>query len=143
MVTGAVLATGTGEHPSAEKVRALVRVGAVRTLEQDLAYGLRMLVDIAIRGLSPAVNDPTSAIQSLDQIDDILDQAGRPLAGSGSLQVTRRMRALLDDLRAVAPAPRWPAIDRKLAALQRAFPDMAEEAEAARPDHQGIGSPRR
>lgn len=182
VVTGAVLATGTGGHPSARKVRALVRVGAVRTLEQDPAYGLRMLVDIAIRGLSPAVNDPTSAVQSLDQIDDILtrlaglslgdgrlhDASGRVavsypaptwdtflslaideilLYGSGSLQVTRRMRALLDDLRTAAPAPRWPAIDLKLAALQRAarraFPDMAEGAEAARPDHQGIGSPRR
>jgi uncharacterized membrane protein len=73
-------------------------------------------------------------------IDEIL------LYGQGSLQVTRRLRALLDDLRAATPTPRWPAIDRKLAALQRAvrraFPDEADEAEAVRPDRQGIGSPR-
>jgi uncharacterized membrane protein len=181
VVTGALLATGTGGQPSAWTVRALVHIGSTRTLEQDPAYGLRMLVDIAIRALSSAVNDPTSAIQALDQIDDILTRlAGRSLGygrlhdasgrvvvsypaptweaflslaideillyGSGSLQVTRRVRALLDDLRAVTPPPRWPAIDLKLAALHRAarrsFPDEAEEAEAVRPDRQGIGSPR-
>jgi uncharacterized membrane protein len=182
VVTGAVLASGTGGPPSPWEVRALVRIGPVRTLEQDPAYGLRMLVDIAIRALSPAVNDPTSAIQALDQIDDILTRlAGRSLGdgrlhdasgrvvvsypaptwdaflslaideillfGSGSLQVTRRLRALLDDLRAITPPPRWPGIDLKLAALRRAarraFPDKADEAQAVRPDRQGIGSPRR
>ncbi|HEY1627549.1 MAG TPA: DUF2254 domain-containing protein [Streptosporangiaceae bacterium] len=182
VVTGAVLATGTGERTCVRAVRGLVRVGAVRTLEQDPAYGLRMLVDIAIRALSPAVNDPTSAIQALDQIDDVLtrlagrslgdgrlhDESGRVvvsypaptwdaflslgideilLYGSGSLQITRRLRALLDDLRAVTPPARWPAIDVKLAALRRAvrraFPDKDDEAEATRPDRQGIGSPRR
>jgi uncharacterized membrane protein len=182
VVTGAVLATGTGSPPSARAVRGLVRIGSVRTLEQDPAYGLRMLVDIAIRALSPAVNDPTSAIQALDQIDDILTRlAGRSLGdgrlhdasgqvmvsypaptwadflnlsideillyGSGSLQITRRLRALLDDLRAATPPPRWPAIDLKLAALhravQRTFPDQTEATEAAFPDRQGIGSPRR
>jgi uncharacterized membrane protein len=181
VVTGAMLATGTGSPPSPWAVRGLVRIGSTRTLEQDPAYGLRMLVDIAIRALSPAVNDPTSAIQALDQIDDILtrlagrslgygrlrDAAGRVvitypaptwdaflslaideilLYGSGSLQVTRRLRALLDDLRAITLPPRWPAIDLKLAALHRAvrrtFPDGPEAAEAARPDRQGIGSPR-
>jgi uncharacterized membrane protein len=74
-------------------------------------------------------------------IDEIL------LYGSGSLQITRRLRALLDDLRAATPPPRWPAIDSKLAALhravQRTFPDQPEAAEAAFPDRQGIGSPRR
>jgi uncharacterized membrane protein len=182
VVTGAVLATGTGGQPAPWTVRALVRIGPVRTLEQDPAYGLRMLVDIAIRALSPAVNDPTSAIQALDQIDDIVTRlAGRSLGegrlhdlsgrvvisypaptwdaflslavdeillyGSGSLQVTRRLRALLDDLRASTPPARWPAIDAKLAALRRAirraFPDETEQAEAAQPDRQGIGSARR
>ncbi len=43
-----------------------------RTLVQDVAFGLRQLVDIAERALSPAVNDPTTASQSVDQIHDIL-----------------------------------------------------------------------
>jgi uncharacterized membrane protein len=43
-------------------------IGAERTFEQDPKYALRLLVDIAIRALSPAINDPTTAVQSLDQI---------------------------------------------------------------------------
>ena len=182
VVTGAVLARGSGTPPPLRVLRSMVRIGSARTLEQDPGYGLRMLADIAIRALSPAVNDPTSAVQALDQIDDILtrlaarslgdgrlhDESGRVLVrypaptwdaflslaideillyGAGSLQVTRRLRALLDDLRAGTPQVRWPAIDAKLAALtravRRAFPGQAEEAEATRPDRQGIGSSRR
>ncbi|MFD9129956.1 DUF2254 domain-containing protein [Kitasatospora sp. NPDC059571] len=46
--------------------------GQSRTVEQDPAYGLRLLVDIAVRALSPAVNDPTTAVQALDQIEEAL-----------------------------------------------------------------------
>jgi len=47
-------------------------LGRERTLEQDLAFALRILVDIAVRALSPAVNDPTTAVQVLDDIEDVL-----------------------------------------------------------------------
>jgi len=47
-------------------------LGRERTLEQDPAFALRILVDIAIRALSPAVNDPTTAVQVLDYIEDLL-----------------------------------------------------------------------
>ena len=47
-------------------------LGRERTFEQDPKYPLRLLVDIAIRALSPAVNDPTTAVQALDQIEDLL-----------------------------------------------------------------------
>jgi uncharacterized membrane protein len=43
-----------------------------RTLEQDLAFGFRELVDIAQRALSPAVNDPTTAVQAIDVMHDLL-----------------------------------------------------------------------
>lgn len=43
-----------------------------RTTEQDLAFGMRQLVDIANRALSPAVNDPTTACQVLDALHDLL-----------------------------------------------------------------------
>ena len=43
-----------------------------RTIDQDPAFALRMLVDIAIRALSPAVNDPTTAVQALDRIEALL-----------------------------------------------------------------------
>ena len=41
-----------------------------RTFEQDPKYAIRLLVDIAIKALSPAVNDPTTAVQALDEIED-------------------------------------------------------------------------
>ncbi|MGH9088926.1 MAG: DUF2254 domain-containing protein [Acidimicrobiales bacterium] len=51
-----------------------------RTMEQDLAFGIRQLVDIAERALSPSLNDPTTATQCLDVLHDLLRQlAGRVL----------------------------------------------------------------
>ena len=43
-----------------------------RTLLQDPGFGFRQLVDIAIRALSPAVNDPTTAVQVVDRLVDLL-----------------------------------------------------------------------
>ncbi len=45
-----------------------------RSLLLDPGFGLRQLVDIAIRALSPAVNDPTTAVQVIDRIVDLLGQ---------------------------------------------------------------------
>ncbi|HEX3732469.1 MAG TPA: DUF2254 family protein, partial [Mycobacteriales bacterium] len=45
-----------------------------RTMEQDLAFGFRQLVDIAQRALSPGINDPTTATQALDILHDLLRQ---------------------------------------------------------------------
>ena len=179
--SGARLAAGTGPAPDAAKLRRLVRVGPLRTMEQDPAYGIRLLVDIALRALSPAINDPTSAVQALDQLDDVLqrltrrslgdgrllDEAGRVLVrfpaprwdafvalafdeiivnGAGSIQVTRRLRALLDDLISSAPPTRRPPVTARIATLQRAvrraLADETIAIEAMEPDHQGIGSPR-
>jgi hypothetical protein len=39
-----------------------IELGAGRTFEQNPKYAIRLLVDIAIRALSPAVNDPTTAV---------------------------------------------------------------------------------
>ncbi len=47
-------------------------VGPERTFEQDPAFALRVLADIALRALSPAVNDPTTAVQALDAMDGLL-----------------------------------------------------------------------
>jgi uncharacterized membrane protein len=60
--------------------RALMRtvhLATARTFEQDPKYAIRLLVDIAIRALSPAINDPTTAVQALDQIEDLLRRLGR------------------------------------------------------------------
>ncbi|MEV8479884.1 DUF2254 domain-containing protein [Streptomyces sp. NPDC051173] len=75
-----VLAVHGGTGPPPRALRYTVSVGVERTFHQDLGFGLRQLSDIAQRALSPAVNDPTTAVQCLDRIVQILATvAGRPL----------------------------------------------------------------
>jgi uncharacterized membrane protein len=83
-----------------DAVEAVV-IGIERTMEQDPAFGFRQLVDIAVRGLSPAVNDPTTAVQCLDQLHDFLQRlvsrpfrSGKLVDGGGTLRL-------------VVPAPSW------------------------------------
>ncbi|MGW9433177.1 DUF2254 domain-containing protein [Streptomyces decoyicus] len=67
-----VLAVHGGAPPPRWALRYTVSVGVERTFHQDLGLGLRQLSDIALRALSPAVNDPTTAVQCLDRIVQIL-----------------------------------------------------------------------
>jgi uncharacterized membrane protein len=53
-----------------------IHVDRERTFEQDPKYPIRLLVDIAIKALSPAVNDPTTAVQTIDQLEDLLRRLG-------------------------------------------------------------------
>lgn len=76
------LATVHGDDPwtltDIEVVRNML-FGYVRTLQQDPAFGIRLLVDTASRALSPAINDPGTAVQSLNIIIDLLARiADRP-----------------------------------------------------------------
>lgn len=67
----------------ARRLARAVRVGPSRSIDHDPAYGLRLLVDIAVRALSPSVNDPTTAVQALDQIESaLLRLARRPLGAT-------------------------------------------------------------
>jgi uncharacterized membrane protein len=59
------------------KLRASVVLGDERTMEQDPLFGLRILVDIAIKALSKAINDPTTAVLAIDQLHRLLRSAGR------------------------------------------------------------------
>ena len=68
-----------GTPPEAGAILGTLNCSAVRTLYQDPCYGVRQLVDIAIRALSPAVNDPTTAVQTLDRLHGIMRSiANRP-----------------------------------------------------------------
>ena len=67
-----MLAVHGGAEPSRRALRYTVSVGVERTFHQDLGFGLRQLSDIALRALSPAVNDPTTAVQCLDRIVQFL-----------------------------------------------------------------------
>ena len=61
-----------------DKVVSAVALGPERTIDLDVAYGFRLLVDVAVRSLSEAF-DPTTAIQALDRLHDCLRQlATRP-----------------------------------------------------------------
>jgi uncharacterized membrane protein len=78
-----------------------IEIGDERTFEQDPKYAIRLVVDIAIKALSPAINDPTTAVQALDQIEDLLLRLGRQRLEIGSF----RDRA--GKLRLVIPFPTW------------------------------------
>jgi uncharacterized membrane protein len=103
---GEYLAHGTpigrvhGGHLDEQDVRRHVLVRGERTFLQDPGFGLRQLVDIAIRALSPAVNDPTTAVQSIDRINDLLAIAGLRPRPSGlrvdADDVPRLIRPLAD-----------------------------------------------
>src|ERR1700730_3118785 len=62
---------------SERELMSAIDLARERTFEQDPKYPIRFLVDIAIKALSPAVNDPTTAVQAMDQIEDLLRRLGR------------------------------------------------------------------
>jgi uncharacterized membrane protein len=162
-------------HPA---LRACVAVGTERTLDQDPRFAFRILVDIANKALSPAINDPTTAVLALDQIHNLLVCLGRrrlddglardrdgklrvvygtpdwpdyvTLAvseirhyGSGSIQVNRRLRAMLEHLIAALPESRRPPLEEELAllgsAVEQGFRDEADRKRARVADYQGVG----
>ena len=170
-------------HPIDERalINAIER-GGERTFEQDPKYAIRLLVDIAIKALSPAINDPTTAVQALNQIEDLLlrlgtrrlevggfrDSEGQlrlvvpyPMwedflrlafdeiryCGARSVQVMRRMTALVNDLSSRLPEDRQAALhhwgERLQSTIARSFDDMEEKKEASVEDRQGLGVPRR
>jgi uncharacterized membrane protein len=67
-------------------LRRAIRVVEERDIRQDIGYGVRQLVDIALRAISPGVNDPTTAVTCLGYIRAILEQ----LAGRGFPDAVRR-----------------------------------------------------
>src|SRR5512137_416719 len=68
---------GRGAPPPAAALYQSVAVGPERTLQQDPAFAFRIIVDIASKGLSPAINDPTTAVLALDQIHHLLRDVGQ------------------------------------------------------------------
>jgi uncharacterized membrane protein len=160
-----------------QPLRAALAFGQERTLEQDPMFAFRILVDIAAKALSPAINDPTTAVLSTDQIHRLLRMIGKRhldtgamldesgtlgiafdtpdwedyvvlatseirLYGGGSLQVVRRLRAMLENLIASLPTDRRPALEVQLRMLERSvernFPDVEDRERAAFADPQGL-----
>ena len=92
----AIVAVVTGQ-PNPQLKHVVVNalaVGDERTYEQDPLFAVRVLADIALRALSPAVNDPTTAVQALDAMDGLLRalatrelDIGRVADGDGTVRV--------------------------------------------------------
>ena len=159
-------------------LRTSIALGQERTLEQDPMLAFRILVDIAAKALSPAINDPTTAVTAIDQIhhllrlvssrnlehgwvrddkgvlrflyprptwDDYLNLASTEIRqfGGTSIQVARRLTAMLNELMASVPPARIPGLQRQLEILQktcqRSFPEAEDRALALIGDMQGVG----
>jgi uncharacterized membrane protein len=58
-------------------LRGQVAFGRERTIEQDTTFAFRVIVDIAIKALSKAINDPTSAVLAIDQLHRLLRTVGK------------------------------------------------------------------
>jgi uncharacterized membrane protein len=58
-------------------LRSAVAFGPERTIEQDATFSFRVIVDIAIKALSKAINDPTTAVLAIDQLHRLLRAVGR------------------------------------------------------------------
>ena len=70
---GAPLALVHGDGPFDDStLHEAVHLGRERSMDQDVGFGLRQLVDIAERALSPGVNDPTTAVQAIDHLHDLV-----------------------------------------------------------------------
>jgi uncharacterized membrane protein len=155
-----------------------VALGPERTLEQDPEFAFRIIVDIAAKALSPAINDPTTGVLSLDQIHRLLREVAARQLDSGrvpdadgrlrlayrtpgwddfvslsvteirhfgreSIQVVRRMRAMLENLIAVVPPHRVALLRAELELLSRGaardFRDPEDQLRAASADSLGVG----
>ncbi len=81
---------------------ASVAFGLERTMHQDAAFGFRQLVDIAERALSPGINDPTTAVQVVDQLHALLGE----LVSRGIPSPNRKVEGALA---VVLPRPDWGA----------------------------------
>ena len=130
-----VLRVGHGRAaPDPALARRVFVLARQRTIDQDPAFAIRMLVDIAIRALSPAVNDPTTAVQSLDRIEALLvELAPRHPGPSFVVDADGTPRALV-------PAPRWADyVELGLVEIRR----FGQTRRSRAPAHRALRPPRR
>ena len=120
-------------------LRGSVALGHERTIQQDPAFALRIMVDIAIRALSPAVNDPTTAVQVLNHLGATLRHIGSTdLEPSGSRAdgpgVVLRMRRWEDYLALGVTEIRVYGVS-SVQVMRRLRATLDELAETVLPEH--------
>ncbi|WP_196804109.1 DUF2254 domain-containing protein [Marmoricola sp. URHB0036] len=74
---GPVFAVHGGNPPDDSALLGCLDLGRARTLYQDPTFGIRQLVDVATQALSPAINQPSTAVQVIDRLYDLLLRIGR------------------------------------------------------------------
>ncbi len=125
---GSHLAMVAGQKPpSSRQLSRCLLVHDERSLRLDPLYALRILTDVALRALSPGINDPTTAVRSLDEVEGVL-RAAAPLtlgpveikAGAGSLVLPSPTWTDIVDLallEVVIEGVKQPQVTRRLTAL--------------------------
>ena len=73
-----------------------VVLGIERTLQHDVAFGFRQIADIAVKAISAAINDPTTATQTIDQLNDLLVWVGNRPAAATVVEVDGRPAIFLE-----------------------------------------------
>jgi uncharacterized membrane protein len=165
---------------ASRRLATMVALGVERTVEQDPAFAIRIMVDIAVMALSAAVNAPATAVQVLDHLAETLRLIGTtPLEraamspegptsgvimpirrwpdflslgvteireyGGSSIQVVRRLRALLLELGELVLPEHRAAVEEELRHLDATvavnFAGSIDLDRALVPDAQGIGGP--
>lgn len=80
VLAGRPLAAVRSDAPLTEEVAEAIRrafvLGPERTPQQDVEFGMIQISDIAIKALSPSINDPTTAIRCIDRLSEILAELG-------------------------------------------------------------------
>ena len=74
IVLGTVWPRPADEDAAREAMRAAVVVGETRTMQQDVTYGIRQLADVALKALSPGINDPTTAQDAMFHLGAVLQE---------------------------------------------------------------------
>jgi uncharacterized membrane protein len=137
-------------HRSAESPRTQMDgdrlVGALsfdteRTLGQDLPFAFRQLVDIAQKTLSPAINDPTTAVQAIDVIHDLLRRlCTRHLSGGSYADAEGVVRLVVPQLSfegylGLAVGQIWKDAEDAVQVPQRLAQMLADLESVALPEH--------
>jgi uncharacterized membrane protein len=84
-----------------ETLRSTIEFGSERTLEQDPTFAFRIVIDIALKALSPAINDPTTAVLAIDQLHRLLRMVGRRNLRTDEISDATGL------LRVIFPTPNW------------------------------------
>jgi uncharacterized membrane protein len=72
-----VIADGVIDDETCAACRQAFDLGPVRTMQDDFEFGIRQIVDIALKAISPAVNDPSTAVTCIDHLSRLLGRVVR------------------------------------------------------------------